>query len=230
MSSEPVRSPSTEMNPRGSPRRAGRDLHLDAGAEAAQDPEKRGARRVQPDVLDLDSRPWQGGGSDQPEGRRREVARHLETLPLKPLSTGHRYAVAVDVDASAEGGERSFGVVAGRRRLEHARRPVRVQTGQQHGALDLGGGGFRLVRNGVQPRSLDGQRRVAVGGLNAGAHALEGRHDATHRAPRQRGVSDKRGRERVSGQHPRQQAHRRTGIAGVERRGRRTELSETSSQ
>ena len=60
-----------------------------------------------------------------------------QTLRLKPLSAGHRDASSVDVDASAEGGERSFGVVAGRSRLEHARRPVRVQTGQQHRALDL---------------------------------------------------------------------------------------------
>ena len=72
ISTAPVRSPSTTIVPRGSPpasASSARRSTVDARAEPAEHVEQRGARRVEPDVLDLDARTGQRGGGDQPERR-----------------------------------------------------------------------------------------------------------------------------------------------------------------
>jgi hypothetical protein len=146
------------------------------------------------------------------------------------LAASHRDRQAIDLGAAAEGRERPFGVIAGRGRLHHAGGPLGVQTREEDRALDLRARRLGLVRNRVQPCAVDRDRRVAVGRLDAGAHALQRPDDAAHRPAGQRSIPDHRRRKGVAGQHAGQQPHRGAGVAGVERRGGRTELTETSSQ
>ena len=75
-------SPSTTIVPRGSPASVRGRLDVDPRAEAAQHVEQRRARRIQADILDVDARARQGGGGDQPERGRREVAGNGSVWPV----------------------------------------------------------------------------------------------------------------------------------------------------
>ena len=68
---------------------------------------------------------------------------------------------AVHRRAPAEGGQRAFRVIAGRRRFGHAGRALRVQPRQEHGALDLRAGYVRMMGDATQPRAVDGERAGA---------------------------------------------------------------------
>ena len=118
-----------------------------------------------------------------------------ERPALQALAAGDRHGQAVHGRPAAEGGQRALGVVARRGRLGDAGRALGVQAGEQDGALDLRARHVRLVGDAVQPRAVDRQRRVAVGRLDAGAHALERLDDPPHRPARQRGVADQPARK-----------------------------------
>ena len=86
--------------------------------------------------------------------------------------------------------ERPLGVIAGRRRFDDAGRSVGMEPGEEHGALHLCARDLGLVGNGLQPRAVNRERGVAVGGLDARAHVLERLDDPTH------GPAGKRARRR----------------------------------
>jgi hypothetical protein len=108
-------------------------------------------------------------------------------------------------------------------RLEHAGRPVRVETGQQHGGLHLGARDVRLEDDRLDGGgAVNGQRRRTGVRRDAGAHALERNDDPAHRPAAQRLVAGDRGGEPVCGQGAGHHPHRAAGITGIEsRRGGR---------
>ena len=134
------------------------------------------------------------------------------------------------MDFDAERRQRPLGMVPGLRRLDHLRRTVGVQAGQQNGALHLGAGDGRLVRLAAQRRPADTQRRPAGGGGDPCAHALQGVDDAPHRPAAQRGVTGDCACERMACQDTRQQAHGGSGVAGVQRRCRGPQAAEAPSR
>ena len=67
-----------------------------------------------------------------------------------PPSHRHAPAAVLDLDASAKGAQRMFGVIARLRRLDDGRRAAGVNAGQQDRALDLRARHFRLIGDCVQ--------------------------------------------------------------------------------
>ena len=84
-------------------------------------------------------------------------------------------------------------MVAGLRRLGDRGRAARVKAGEEDGALDLRARDRGLVRNALQRRAVDRERRVAVDRLDPGAHPRQRLDDPPHRPARQRLVADEHG-------------------------------------
>ena len=104
---------------------------------------------------------------------------------FEALVADHRDGESVHTDAAPKRRQGALRVIARRGRLGHARRPVGVEAGQQNGALHLGAGGRRTVRDRPQSRAANHERRVAVRGVDAGAHLFERLDHATHGSTRQ---------------------------------------------
>ena len=102
----------------------------------------------------------------------------------------------------------------------HRRRAFGEEAGQKDRTLNLRARNVGRVCNRVQSRPVNGERRVALDGIDSRAHPFERRDDASHRAARERLVADQRGRERMSGENAGHEPHRGTGIACIERGGR----------
>ena len=81
----------------------------------------------------------------------------------------------------------------------------------------------------AEARPVNRQRRVAVGGLDAGTHQLEWIDHAAHRAARERGVADEPARKGMPGDAAHQQPQRGARVAGVERAGRLAEAAKPAS-
>ena len=111
-------------------------------------------------------------------------------------------------------------MVARLRRFRHRRRAFGEETSQKDRTFNLRARNVGGVCNRVQSRPVNGERRMAVDGVDSRAHPFEGRDDASHRALRERLVADQRGRETMSGENAGHEPHRGTGIACIERSGR----------
>ena len=189
----PVRSPSTTIVPRGSPASRRRLVDLDARAEPAQHADEAGPRRVEPDILDLDARARQRRRGDHPEGGGREVAGHRQRCVRRASGRPRRSTVPARSTSTSPPKAASARSVWSRVCAGSVTEvvPVGVQAGQEHGALDLGARDAR-ARSAMpcSGRAVNRQRRMAVGGLDAGAHPRERLDDAPHRPARQRRVAD----------------------------------------
>ncbi len=93
-----------------------RDVDFNPGAETPEDVEQRRPRRIEADVLDLDPRPWERRGANQPERGGREVAGDHQRAALEALTAGDGHGQPVDRHAAAERGHRPLGMVARSRR------------------------------------------------------------------------------------------------------------------
>ena len=125
----------------------------------------------------------------------------------------------------AEAGQHALGVVAGGRRLAHAGLAFGIEPGEQQARLHLGAGHGHVVGDALELlAAVDLQRRAAaLGGVDPGAHQPQRVGHATHGALGQRGVADQFGIEGLARQQAGEQTHGGTGIAHVERPGRRLE-------
>ncbi len=123
----------------------------------------------------------------------------------------------------AERREGAFGVVPGLRGLGDRGLPVGRDAREQDGALDLRARHLRHVRDGVEGPAPHFQRRVPLVGLEERAHGPQRVGDTFHRTTRQALVPGEDRLERGCRQHPREQPHRRTGVAAVQPLGGRDE-------
>ena len=111
-----------------------------------------------------------------------------------------------------------LGVVAGRLRLDHRRRPGRVEPGEQHRRFDL----RRRHRQPIVDRDRvagagDGERQAAAFARDeARAEAAQRLDDAAHRPPPQRGVAGDEGGDRVGREDAEKEPRRGAGIAQIE--------------
>ena len=138
-------------------------------------------------------------------GRRREYRNRIQ----RPRHRG------------AKGAQSQFAVVARAHSLAHRRRSRRLQARQQDAALHLRAGNRRGVVDGVQRTAIDGQWRVAVGEREPRAHGFQRLANALHGPPRERLVADEREAPRLRREQAGNHAHRRAGVAAVERVRRR---------
>ena len=83
--------------PRGSPASVAVIVDLDARAEAPQDVEQAGPRRVQPDVLDLDREPGSAAAATSQNAADEKSPGTDERLALQTLAAVDRDGQAVDV-------------------------------------------------------------------------------------------------------------------------------------
>ena len=128
---------------------------------------------------------------------------------------------AIQTDFDAERRKRPFRMIPRGRRLAHPGNPVRMEPRQQDGALDLCARDLRLEIDGRwRPPAFYRERRPSIVGGNASAHSFEGDDHPFHGPPRQRLITDHRGREGVAGERPGQHPHRASGVPCVERRSR----------
>ena len=110
-----------------------------------------GAQRVHHHALDHDVRARHDQRGDEREGGRGRVGRARR--PSAPRSSGWPCRVIArpsapcgsTVDLGAEMAQHALGVVARRLALDHRGAAGRVEAGEQHRGLDLGGGGRGLV-------------------------------------------------------------------------------------
>ena len=183
--------------------------HIDGhpGAKSSQHANQGSPGRVETDVLDHNAGSREGCGCHQPEGCRREIARHL------------------NVDAAE-----LTRVIARRSRLSNGGLAVYLQACQEHGRLHLCAGNGRPVIDCLKVSAVNDQGCMTGSRLDAGAHRFERLYDTPHWPPRQRGVADEGAGEELSRNHAGQQAHRRAGVARVEWYGWRTESFGPSSQ
>jgi hypothetical protein len=122
-----------------------------------------------------------------------------------------------------------FGVIPRLCRLNHGGRPAGLNAGQQDGALDLRARHFGAMRDPMQLSAVNRERRTAVGRIDAAPHAPERIDNPSHGTAGQRRVPDDTRDEWLCRHHTRQHAHRRAGIAGIERARGRTQTAEASS-
>ena len=220
---------STRMVPDGSaaPPSSGR---ADTRAPARrEDLEQAGPRRVQAHPLDGDVPSGSAGGEGAPEGRARQVARHREVARRERLAAGHRDRGAVARDPDAERFERALRMIACRHRFLDGRRAVGHEPREQHRALDLGARDLGGVTDAHEIAAVDRERGTAAVRREPRAHRVERHDDAAHRPALEGRVARHHGAKGMGRDDPREQPHRRAGVAGVERRRGGGEPSEPAS-
>ena len=193
-------------------------MDADVGAHQAQDVDDPGPRRVEADPADHESLTGRQRTGDEEEGRRGNVARHFDTTGFQTLHRRDRDPGTRDLHGNAERGEHPLGMVARRRRFRDAGRAFGIESGQQQCRLHLGAGHAQIVAGTAQRRAAQhADRGVAVGGLEPCAHGAQRLGDPLHGPARQRGIADQRRIKALPGQQAHRQAHRRAGVAHVER-------------
>ena len=77
-------------------------IHLHVGAHSPQDVDDSSARRVHTHGCDDNLRSGQRRCGDHPEGRRRDIARNVETLRGQPLTAPYRDRTSASLDPHTE--------------------------------------------------------------------------------------------------------------------------------
>ena len=129
------------------------------------------------------------------------------------------FRVGVDVKFGAETLEHFLGMVAGRHRLDHRGDARRVEAGEQHGGFDLRGGHGQAVGDGcgiARAAQGDGQSVTRLA-LDLNAHQAQRIEHPTHRAARQRGITDEGGRHVIDTGKAHGEPRTGSGIAEIER-------------
>ena len=120
-------------------------------------------------------------GDEQRRGGR-EVARHDDLVESQRARRLHRDRARAAPDPCARRFEHELGVVAGGDALDHRRRPLGVQPGEEDRGLHLRARHLRLDLDPAQSgRASDHEGRVPVGGLDGRAHLPQRRGDPLHR-------------------------------------------------
>jgi hypothetical protein len=159
----------------------------------------------------------------------RGIGRHLNRpagqLRLPDQRGAAALVRALHADLRAEGGQHQFGVIAGFLRLDHAGLAGRVQAGQQHRRLHLGGGDRQdVVDRHRIGRPGHGERQSAAAARgDLGADPAQRLDHPAHRTPAQRGVAGHHRAHRMPRQHAHQEPGTGPGIAEVEHLLRRDE-------
>ncbi len=138
---------------------------------------------------------------------------------------------AIDLDRITEALEHALGMVAGGRGLGHGCGAGRIQPRQQNAGFDLSAGhGHLVVHAHHAAAALDAQRRTPLfTGVDLRAHFAQRFGHAAHRALGQRRIAGQYGVKVLPGQQARQQAHGRTGVAQIQRAGRRLQTVQTNA-
>ena len=125
----------------------------------------------------------------------------------------------------AEGLERALRMISRRDHFDDPRPSRRVKSREQHAALHLRARHLRFVCNRVQRAAVDGERRTAVRASMRAPIFVSG--SMIRRIGRRWSecVAGQNGPKRMPGDDPRHQPHRRPGIQGVERAGRRVQTA-----
>ena len=164
----------------------GRALDNDVRAHSPQHIDDRRPRRIQSDVADSHFGGRKRRRSHHPERRGRDITRDVQIGGMRVLSSVNRDGQPGAVHIDAEQLQPLLGVVARLHRFGDAGFAVRMESGQEHRALDLCAWHIGLKRDRTEGRSaLDGQRRPPVVRRNAGTHPLERDDDAAHRTAAQ---------------------------------------------
>jgi hypothetical protein len=176
---------------------------------------------IEADMFDGHVRAGQCRRRDNPERRRRDIARHVESAADQPLTPADRHRCSRPPDLRPERLERPLRVVAGAHRLDDACHPLGVKPGEEHRALYLRAGNLGLE---VDPRQAIGphhrERRPPIVGDKPCAHPLERNNDPPHGPTTQRSVARHGRSEWVRGENSREHADGASGVSGVEGRGR----------
>ena len=162
-------------------------------AHRAQDVDDRAAGRVDADVAQGQLGVGMDGAGDQPEGRRRDVARDplVDRVHRHPSlhRPGDRPVRRVrPLDRHAPRPEHPLRVVARRDRLADRRPPVRPKPGQQDRRLHLCARHRRRVVDGPERGTTDhgqGREGVVPSGLEHRAHRAQRFDDTSHRTAAQ---------------------------------------------
>ena len=202
-------------------------IHLRPGA--GQHVKQRRPRGIQAQILDRDVRSGEGRRRHGPEGGRRHVAGDLGVHGVQRPAAVHVDGGSRRFDVPAKRRDRQFRMISCRRRFVDGGSSLEVQARQQHRALDLGAGHRRRVLDRMEPAAGDRERRAAVDGLDAGAHAGERIDDPLHRPPAQRGIAGDRRGEGMGRENARQQPCRRARVLRVERRRGRRQPTQASA-
>ena len=166
---------------------------LDVGAHRAQDVDDGAPGRVDPDVADAELGVGMDGARDEPERRRRDVARDpfRDRLHRQPSSyrPGHGPVRRIGpLDRHAACPQHPLRVIARRDRLADRRPPLRPEPRQQDRRLHLRARhGRRVVDRPKRGTTDHGQGRegVVLAGLERGAHRAQRFDDTSHRAAAQ---------------------------------------------
>src|SRR3954471_15043889 len=192
---------------------------VDAPAHPLRDADEARARPVHARAADRHARARDDQRRGDRERRRRRVAGDGDGVEREIVGGLDRHRRAVAANRDAGGGEHALGVVAGWRRLDDGRRPVRVQRGEGDRRLDLRAGDRQLVGDPAQPRARDRERRESlVARLDGGAPGGERDRDAVDGTAADRLVAvEQEGAPLLRREPAGQQAHERAGVADVDR-------------
>jgi len=204
------------------------EIHLDPGA--AKDLENGNSRQVQPDAVDMDVRRRSATGQGRPEGRARNVPWNRERLGSQPLTALNFDPGPVTSDTNAERVERPLRMVTRGHDFDDPGAARRVKSGQQHPAFDLGAWHLGFVGDAVQRSAVNREGRPALARVNECPHSDEWIDDPTHGPSLERTVAAHHRPKRVSRYDPREQAHGRSGIGGIEWPLRRLETTHATAE
>ena len=203
---------------------------LDAAAERGDDVEQGGAGGVHAERVEDEVGVGEEEGGAEEECGGGDVSGDGGVDGVEALAAGDGEAgglvEAVGERAGegcAEGEQCVLGVVAGEDGFGEAGGAFGLQTGEEDGGLDLGGGDGCGEVDGAERSAVDGDGRVSIYQIKFRTHLAEGIADAIHRAEGEGGVSDEGEGVGVGGDEAGQHAHGRAGVAAVEGRGGLTE-------
>ena len=111
----------------------------------------------------------------------RKIAGHFQRARFQALRRRQAHFAVRRVDAAAEAQQHALGVIARDGRLDHGRRPLRIQTGEQHRRLHLRAGDRQLVADAVAATRRRGSAPAAC--LDAFRCARPSGAAASRRAP-----------------------------------------------
>jgi len=203
------------------------DFFHEASAHAEEGGKEGGAGGVKADVTQGESRPWEASGEDDPKGGGGEVARDIEFGGFEALRAMEDNGFLFEAEAGTEGGEKAFGMVAGKGGFMEDGFAVGLEGSEEKAGFDLGTSDGAGEVGGMKLGAVDVERGPVVGtcAKNFGSELAQRIGDPSHGSAGKRGIAEETSLKRLSCDDSRKEAHSGAAVAAIDRFSGGEELS-----
>jgi hypothetical protein len=202
----------------------------EACTHAEEGGEEGGAGGVEADAPQGEARAWEASGEDDPKGGGGEVARDIKFGGFEALGSVKDNGILFETEAGTEGGEKTFGMIAGKGGLVEGGFAVGLEGSEEKAGFDLGTGDGAGEVGGVEMGAVDVERGAVVGtcAKNFGSELAQRIGDTSHGSARKRGIAEETSLKRLACDDSREEAHGGATVAAIDGFGRSEELSSTA--